>query len=113
MIIKHKGRKLKIGVKKCGFARKFFGLMFRSRKTENLLFEFDKNEIADLHSFFVFFSFLVLWLDEENNVLEYEIVRPFRVRISSRKRFTKIVELPFNDNNKEIFGFFVGKERFK
>ena len=102
-------RQVEIPVRKAGFLGKIFGLMFRTRWTDNLLFEFKYPTRMSFHSFFVFFDFLVLWLDERNNVLDYEICGPFRARISTEKSFKKVVEVPLNRNNAKIVRFFDGK----
>ncbi|MCX8158782.1 MAG: DUF192 domain-containing protein [Candidatus Pacearchaeota archaeon] len=104
------GKKIFINVRK---ANKILGLMFKPKESANLLFEFDKKGYYAIHSFFVFFSFLVLWLDEKNNVVEKRIVKPFEFCVSPKKPFKKIIEIPFNNKNKKIINFIVGKERFK
>ena len=100
-----------ISVKKVGFFGKLFGLMFRTQETGNLLFTFRKNSSTSLHSFFVFFNFLVLWLDDKNNVVDMRMVSPFTFSVSTAKNFSKIVEIPSNFKNKEIIRFFDGKRK--
>lgn len=102
-------KEINIPAKKTGLFGKFFGLMFHSRNSNNLLFEFKTATRISLHSFFVFFPFLVLWLDEKNNVLDYRVCKPFEAIISTAKSFRKIIELPFNRNNIRIIRFFDGK----
>ncbi len=109
MIIKYNNKKINLFVKKVSFFGKIFGLMFRGKNTSNLLFEFKKNTQMAIHSYFVFFDFLVIWLDKNNKVLELKIVTPFSFNISSKKSFAKLVELPINNKNKKIIEFFVGK----
>ena len=106
IIIKYKGRKIKFNVRKAKGLNRIFGLMFRSKKTGNLLFEFDKDVKISFHSLFVFFPFLILFLDGENKVIDYEIVRPFKFWVDCRKSFKKVIEIPLNDKNKEIISFF-------
>ena len=113
MKIIYYNKKIKLDAKKVSFFAKFIGLMFKSSNTENLLFEFKDNSKAGLHSFFVFFPFLVLWLGRGNKVVDYKVCLPFRWRISTEKPFVKVIELPFNNKNRKIVDFFVGKERFK
>lgn len=103
------GKQIDVNVKRAGFLGKFFGLMFRSKNSSNLLFDFGESTRISLHSFFVFFDFLVLWLDDKNNVLDYQVCSPFMLRISTRKPFKKVIELPLNRNNYRITRFFVGK----
>ena len=88
--------------------------MFRNKETNNLLLEFKKESKMSIHSFFVSFPFLVIWLDKKNNVLGFKFVKPFRFKITSRKPFYKLVEVPLNNRNKKIINYFVGKkEKFK
>jgi len=98
-IIKNNSKKIKIPkVRKLGFLEKGFGLMFTRRKRARaLLFEFNKPVNFHLTSLFVFFPFLAIWLDKNNNVLEKKIVRPWKITISSSvKSYYKIIEIPIN-----------------
>ncbi len=107
MIVRHKNKKIEVPVKRVSFFGKAIGLMFRTRKTPNLLFEFDKKVRMPIHSLFVFFSFFVIWLDENNNILGFQLVRPFRFHICPRIAFSKLIEIPFNRKNKKIIEFLV------
>ncbi len=109
MIVKLRNRKIKINVEKVSFLGKFIGLMFHSRNTENLLFDFERYEKAAIHSFFVFFPFIALWLDDKNNILEFGIVRPFTFLIKPRSKVSRLVEVPINDKNRKIIKIIVGK----
>lgn len=110
MDIYYKKTKLKINnIKKLNLFGKFSGLMFRTSKTKNMLFEFKKDTNLAIHSFFVFFKFLAIWVDEKNRVIDFKLVNPFLSNIKSKKRFKKLIELPLNSDNKEIIDFFVGK----
>jgi uncharacterized membrane protein (UPF0127 family) len=102
-------KKIDIKVRKLGFFGKGTGLMFKFRNTENLLFEFRKPGRHAIHSFFVFFPFLALWLDEKNRVLERKIVFPFKATVKPKKEFYKLIEIPVNRKNSRIIGFFVDK----
>ncbi len=90
---------------------KILGLMFKSRETGNLLFEFRKSKKREIHSYFVFFPFLALWLDENNKVVDWIIVRPFTSAISPKRKFRKLIEVPMNTDNEHIFRFFVGGKK--
>lgn len=93
---------------------KFSGLMFRTKQTQNLLFHFNKGELPAIHSFFVFFTFLAVWLDEKNNVLSWNLVRPFTPFLCPKNHPTKLLELPLNRENSKILAFFDDKkETFK
>ncbi|MFH1802464.1 MAG: hypothetical protein ABH864_03355 [archaeon] len=102
-------RAVQVEVKKVSFWGKFVGLMFKTRNTQNLLFEFGPSEPSTIHSFFVFFSFLALWLDKNNNVLESNIVKPFTPALTPKKRPTKLIEIPLNSRNKKFFDLLDGK----
>jgi uncharacterized membrane protein (UPF0127 family) len=103
------GKKLEISVKDCGYWGKVFGLMFRTEKTQNLLFDFKKNVRTPLHSWFVFFGFIVLWLDYKNRVIESRIVCPFESYVVSKKSFKKIIEIPANEKNAKLFSQIIKK----
>lgn len=107
--IRLKNKKFSLKVKKVSFFGKYFGLMFKLRETDNLLFEFSKNEVPAIHSFFVFFRFLAVWLDEKNNVVDMRVVKPFAPFVSTVKPAKKLVEIPFNKKNKKVLKFFFHK----
>jgi len=109
--LQFKNKKLIVRAKRVGFLGRFRGLMFKSRYSDNLLFEFENGYKSDLHSFFVFFSFLVLWVDGKDRVVDCMFCRPFMTRISTEKGYNRIVELPLNNRNKGIIDFFVGKRK--
>jgi uncharacterized membrane protein (UPF0127 family) len=109
MNIKYKNKKISVLVSKISSVGKFTGLMFKKQNNPNLLFDFKKNTRIAIHSIFVFFSFLAVWLDENNNVLEFRIVHPFEFYVKPKKLFFRLIEIPFNDKNKEVIEFFVGK----
>jgi uncharacterized membrane protein (UPF0127 family) len=101
--IKYKNKKIKIIAENCNFIRKITGLMFsRREKAKILLFNFGYKRKMAIHSFFVFYSFIALWLDEKNKVVEIEIVKPFTPYVSPRKNVLKLIEIPFNEGNKGI-----------
>lgn len=108
------GKKISLEVKKTGFFRKGFGLMFRSRNTSNLLFEFRDFVTwkGNLTSYFVFFKFLTLWMDDKNNVVDFRIIEPFVFSVKQKNRFCKIVEIPFNGRNKKLISKFLSKKDF-
>ena len=109
MKIYFKKKKIDIPVKNVSSIGKVFGLMFRNRNTENLLFNFKAKTKMSIHSLFVFFPFIALWLDDKNKVIESRIVNPFAFAIRGKKPFSKLIELPINDKNRKMIGFFIGK----
>ncbi|HLD38521.1 MAG TPA: DUF192 domain-containing protein [Candidatus Nanoarchaeia archaeon] len=103
-------RKIKISVKKVSWFRKGIGLMFLSRKkAKALLFEFEKSVKISFTSLFVFFPFVIIWLDSKNNVLDFRKVNPFELHIPSIKPFRRVLEVPFNNDYFEIIKKLVGK----
>jgi uncharacterized membrane protein (UPF0127 family) len=94
-------KRIEIPVRKVSLLGGVRGLMFRGKETKNLMFEYT----GRIHSFFVFFKFLILWLDEKNNVVDWRVVRPFSLRVKSKKKFEKFVEIPLNKDNFEKFNF--------
>ena|SRR3972149_6668163 len=108
--IRYNKRKINIPAKSVSFFGKIFGLMFKSKNTENLLFKFKKKTKMRIHSFFVFFPFLAVWTDKKNKVIKFKIVKPFSLNIGSEKPFNNLIEIPPNKKNKKIFNFFVDKK---
>ncbi len=90
---------------------KFLGLMFSEREKAQILL-FETNKPMSIHSFFVFFPFIALWLDDKNRVVEFRMVKPFLPYIVSRKKFSKILEIPISRRHYDIVKLIVG-ERFK
>ncbi len=97
-------RKINIKARKLSFKEQFVGLMFKSKNSENLLFDLPGK--WGVHSFFVFFPFLALWLNEKNKVIGHKIVKPFTFYVNPGKKFARLVEIPLNDKNKAIISVF-------
>ncbi len=114
MNIKIKFKNKKITLKEIIIAWNYLkirGLMFRKKeKAPILLFEMQKP--ASIHSFFVFFPFIVLWLNNKNKVVDYRIIRPFSPYINTTHKFSKIIEIPISRRYYDRVNFLVG-ERFK
>lgn len=106
MKVNYLGERFDVKLHKTSFLRRGVGLMFRTKNTENLLFDFKKDVRISITSFFVFFPFLILWLDEKNNVLEWEIVKPFVFSLRPSCKFRKFVEVPINYKNRRILSLF-------
>lgn len=109
MIIKKNSKQIKISVKKVSSLGKITGLMFKTKNTKNLLFEFEKSTHMAIHSCFVFFDFLAVWVDGKNKILEYKIVRPFTACVRPRREFRKLVEIPLNERNRKVVKLIVGR----
>ena len=103
VIINDKSKKVEIkDVKKVSLIEEGIGLMFHSRKNcPAMLFEFKNPNKMLIHSLFVFFPFAAIWLDNKNKVVDKKIVKPFRLSISSRKPFYKLLEIPLNKKYKK------------
>ena len=110
MKIKKEGRTIDIGnVKKVNLFGEVIGLMFsRREKANSLLFEFKKPTKMKIHSYFVFFPFIAIWLDEENNILDLREIKPFKTSNGIKKPYCNLIEIPINEKNKRIIGLLVG-----
>ncbi|MEM4271939.1 MAG: hypothetical protein QXD13_02540 [Candidatus Pacearchaeota archaeon] len=104
-----KGDKLNIKAKELSYLGMFRGLMFRNSNCDNLLF--NKKGKWAIHSLFVFFSFLALWLNTKNKVVDWKIVKPFCFNIRPRRKFSKLIEIPLNFKNREILNAFIDEEK--
>jgi len=112
MEISYKGRKKSIKIKKLSFFGMVRGLMFRKKDYSKILyFKFNRKYGNSIHSYFVFFDFLAVWLDDKNKVSEIEVVKPFKFRIKPKRKIYNLIEIPINDKNRKIIGFFVGKRK--
>lgn len=101
--IKYRKKKIKIIADDCNFLKKGSGLMFsRREKAKILLFDFKQKQKIIIHSFFVFYPFVAIWLDEKNKIVEKKVVNPFNPYVSSRKSVFKLIEIPINKKNKHI-----------
>lgn len=109
MLIKYFKKKIKIDAQKVSSIGKFTGLMFKKSKTENLLFEFKNSQRAAIHSYFVFFPFVAVWLDTKNRIVETTIVKPFTSFVKPKNPVRKLIEIPINNRNKETLELIVGK----
>jgi uncharacterized membrane protein (UPF0127 family) len=87
------------------------GLMFSRRESaKNLLFEFPNPVRLSIHSVFVFFPFIAIWLDTDGKIIEIKKVKPFSLRVCPQKKFSSFVEIPINRKNRKIV---VDIEKFK
>ncbi len=88
---------------------KFSGLMFTRRKNAHaLVFEFEKPTKLAIHSCFVFFPFVAVWSDENNKIIDFSTIKPFRLGISPEKPFCRLIEIPINEKYSEIVQALVG-----
>ncbi|HLC78208.1 MAG TPA: hypothetical protein VJH92_03730 [Candidatus Nanoarchaeia archaeon] len=95
----YKGKKISVLAGECKGLSMGIGLTWKRRKNARaLLFDFKKNSRPALTAMFVFFPFIVLWLDDKNNVIEKRVIRPFQYSIKPKKDFVRVLEIPVNDN---------------
>lgn len=99
-------KKIKMNVFECNALERFVGLMFSSKRNAKiLLFDFKKPTREGIHSFFVFYSFVAIWLDNKNKVIERKIVKPFTFLERPKTKFYKLVEIPINFNYRREIKF--------
>lgn len=92
-----RGKKINLGLKVCNSFEKFTGLMFTSKEKANaLLFDFKNPTRIGIHSWFVFFPFIAIWLNESGKVIEIRRVSPFTSLVKPERKFTKLIEIPIN-----------------
>lgn len=108
--IKKGNKQINISAKKVSELGKISGLMFRKKNTENLLFEFKNLTKIAIHSWFVFFPFLAIWLDSKQKVIECKIVKPFTCFVEPSKPFKILVEIPINKRNRRVVKTLVGEK---
>jgi uncharacterized membrane protein (UPF0127 family) len=89
----------------------FRGLMFRRREKAEalLLFDFKNPKRWKIHSMFVFFPFVAIWLNEKGKIVGKEVVKPWTFSVKLSEKFTRLVEIPCNKKYLEIVEFLVGK----
>ncbi|OYT36708.1 hypothetical protein B6U91_00530 [Candidatus Pacearchaeota archaeon ex4484_71] len=98
-----RGKKISLEAKKVGFLSEGWGLMFSRREKANaLLFEFKKPTMLKFTSFFVFYPFIMVWVDEVGKVVEVRRVNPFKFSILPKRKFTKVIEIPINKRYSHI-----------
>lgn len=102
-------KSFELNLKVCRSITKFFGLMFtRREKAKALLFEFKKPTNITIHSLFVFFPFVIIWLNTDNKVVDFKIVKPFNFFVSQKRPFSKIIEIPINNKYQKSIKLLVG-----
>ena len=73
---------------------KYIGLMFRTRRTQPLVFKFDSERIISIHSLFVFFPFMATWLNKKGEIVEQEIIKPFTLNHTPKNNAWVLIEEP-------------------
>src|SRR3989344_2133429 len=109
IIVKKENKKINLEVYQCNYFERFLGLMFsRRQNAKALLFDFGKKVKTPIHSFFVFYSFMAVWLDDKGKILEKRIVSPWKVSISPSVKYRKLVETPLNGKYDDVLTFLDG-----
>jgi len=105
--LKGTSKKITFDVEKCNLFGMFRGLMFRKRENAPvlLLFDFKKLRRLKIHSWFVFFPFLVVWLDDKDKIIEIRKINPWRFCVFPKKKFWKLIEIPCSQRYKKIIKF--------
>jgi len=105
-------KNIKINLKVCNWFETFWGLMFsKKEKAQALLFNFEKPVRLRIHSLFVFFPFVALWLDRKDNIIGKKIIKPFRLSIFPKKSFCKLIEIPINKKYISVIKLLVGDSK--
>jgi len=100
--LNYRGKKILMEVLDCGLVEMGRGLMFRSRKNARaLLFSLDKPSRKAIHSFFVFFDFVAVWLDDKNKIIEIKTIDRFRPYIVPKRPWKKLIEVPVSERYAE------------
>jgi len=111
MILFLRNRKINVEAKEVSFFGKIWGLMFSRRESaKNLAFNFSKPVNTSIHSWFVFYPFLAIWLNEKKEIAEYKIVNPFSFSIKPRQKFKILIEIPINKRNAKVVKILDGKK---
>ena len=100
------------GIEKQEGFSKFTGLMFANKENAPaMLFEFKNDGRKSIHSLFCP-TFLAIWLNENNKIIEYKIVSPYSLSISPEKNFRKLIEVPLNKKYTHIVEFILERGKF-
>ena len=109
----YKKKKISLNAFECVGNERMRGLTFRRRKNARaLLFEFDELCREPIHSIFVFFPFVGVWLDGKR-LVGIKTVKSFLPFIRPKRPFDRLIEIPLSDKYKKEVALIVGKERFK
>ena len=99
----YKGKKITVNVKECKGICRGIGLMFQGKQNANaLLFSFNEPSRVKIHSFFVFFPFVAVWLDKNNKVVSLKKVKSFTLSIFPGESYHKLIEIPVNKKYSKI-----------
>src|SRR3989339_2291061 len=109
----NKRKKFSLKVFKVSWISESVGLMFSGRENAKvLLFNYSKSASLGIHSVFVFFPFIAVWLDKNNSVIDITFVKPFSLHVNIKKNWSRLIEIPINKKNKYLVKFFLDKPEF-
>ncbi len=107
IILNYKKKRVNVDLKVCNYFEKFSGLMFTKReKAKALLFDFKKSVKIPIHSLFVLFPFIAIWLDDKNKILDLKVIKPFRFCVCPNNFFSRLIEIPINRRYNDLAGVF-------
>ena len=105
----YKGKKISLNVVRCSWIGRIIGLMFSRREGAlALLFDFGKPTRNPIHSMFVFFPFVGIWIDENGKVVDLRVVKPWKLSILPTEKFVKLIEIPINKRYMGLVSSLVG-----
>jgi uncharacterized membrane protein (UPF0127 family) len=105
----YRGKKIILDLKLCKFFNRAIGLTFtRKEKARALLFDFKKSGNRAIHSLFVFFDFIGIWIDEEGKIVEVKIIKPWTFSVSPSRNYKRLIEIPISKKYSKITDLFVG-----
>jgi len=108
IVLTYKGQKVQIELKVVPKVLHWLGLMFSFKNTKPRLFNFKRETDISIHSWFVFYNFVAIWLDEGGKIIETRRIKPFQSGISPRQKFKKLIEIPINSDYDEVCNLIVG-----
>jgi uncharacterized membrane protein (UPF0127 family) len=111
-----KNQKVFLDVKVCSNIFSMMrGLMFRRQNSAPaLFFDFGKDGSHRIHSYFVFFPFLAIWINSSGKIVDFKMVKSFESSVLPKEPFSRLIEIPMNRFYSDIILLLVGKiKRFK
>ncbi len=102
-----------VDVKRMNFFTQFIGLMFTSKNAKIRLFSYSKDSKIMIHSWFIYYPFLIIWLNRKKRIVGWKKVFPFNSCVVPPKKFRHFVEIPFNSSNKKILMNFLSKDELE
>lgn len=96
---KWRNKEFNLEVSRVPWWKEGVGLMFVSKKkAKSLLFDLKKEVKMSIHSYFVKFSFIAIWLDKDKKIIEIKQIQPYRGLIKPKRPFRYLIEIPITEN---------------